>query len=450
MKAIILSAGYGRKMWPYSKYRNKSMLKIGNKYLLSHLVDSLKQCGMEEIIVCVSHQIGEVQQYFRVYEDVRIVSVVQSKGTSDTLKTILNDDDDENYFVVYGDCLIMKEDIKSFIESDNHVLISSLHQSPTFQICAEVDESMYLKQLWGHPRGEFKYFASAFKLHKTIKSYLDTTIIFNVTKVGVGSPEEIYLESALNDYIKDGNKLKCHLSKYQIFDIDKPWQIMEANKYYNQYMLNEINRQEIGEKTYVSPCATVSDYVRIGKGCYIGDNVVLQDGCVIEDDTKIDCGVIIGRGVHIGKKCIIENYCKVGDFSSIGDECIIGHTAEIIEGVLFDKVYLYHYGEYYGVIGTHTDIGAGTTCGTLRFDDGKTAHCVCGRKEIPELYSNACYIGDYSRTGVGAILLPGCKVGSKSVVGSGIILNEDVEDNTLIYPKQELCKRKWGDDSYGW
>lgn len=446
MKAIILNGGYGRKIWPYSKYHNKGMIKIGNKPILRHLVDALEKCSITDITILANHQIGEIQRYFRNDAKLRVLPICQSNGTGDVLKDFITED----CLVIYGDCLILEEDLIGFINESSHLLISHLHQESTLQICAEVDEQMFLKQFWGHPRGSFQYFAAAFKLDSSILPYLGIGNGFNTTKVGVGSPSQIYLESIINDYIKDGHQLKCYLSQYQIFDIDKPWQIMEANKYYNQYILNHMHHKVIGDSTYISDSSKISECVFIGEHCYIGDNVVIEEGCIIEDNTRIDRGAIIGKGVHIGKNCIVENYCKIGDFTSIGDESIIGHTAEIIEAVLFDKVYLYHYGEYYGVIGTHTDIGAGTTCGTLRFDDGKTQHVICGRKEIPDAYSNACFIGDYSRTGVGAILLPGCKVGSKSVVGSGVILNEDVEDNTLIYPKQELCKKKWGDDQYGW
>ncbi len=113
-------------------------------------------------------------------------------------------------------------------------------------------------------------------------------------------------------------------------------------------------------------------------------------------------------------------------------------------------VYCVHYGEYYGLIGENTDLGAGTTSGTLRFDDQLSAHYVRGRKEFPTNYANASYLGDYCRTGVSALLMPGVKVGAYSVVGSGVVLQRDVKDHTLIYVKQELVEESWGVDKYGW
>ena len=119
-------------------------------------------------------------------------------------------------------------------------------------------------------------------------------------------------------------------------------------------------------------------------------------------------------------------------------------------GVLFDKVYLYHYCEMSGVFGSATDIGAATVCGTLRFDDADTAIQVEGRYEVPPNGANATYMGDYCRTGVNAIIMPGRRIGSYSVVGPGVILYDDVPSKTMIMAKQELITKPWGPERYGW
>ena len=60
------------------------------------------------------------------------------------------------------------------------------------------------------------------------------------------------------------------------------------------------------------------------------------------------------------------------------------------------------------------------------------------------------YMGDYSRTGVNAMLMPGCKVGCYSCVGPGVIAYEDVPSRTVVLVKQELTTRPWGPEKYGW
>ena len=103
-----------------------------------------------------------------------------------------------------------------------------------------------------------------------------------------------------------------------------------------------------------------------------------------------------------------------------------------------------------GVFGSATDIGAATVCGTLRFDDRDTHIQVNGRYEVPAYGANATYMGDYCRTGVNAIIMPGRRIGSYSIVGPGVVLYEDVPSKTIITVKQELIKRPWGPEKYGW
>ncbi len=450
MKAIILAGGLGEKIWPYGKYRNKTMIPIGNQPIAGHLVDNLKKAGIMDIVIGAVHGVQEIKHYFRKDHFVQVVALDNSRGTGDTLLQ-LKEHMGEECMVLFGDCLISEEDIRGLILSHGQVLVSQLMEPSINQICVGIDEDNHVQKFWGHPRGDFHDFACGFILKQDILSYIDSAKdIFGETKVGVGSPQELYLENALNDYVVDGHQLLCYRAQYPVYDIDKPWHIMMANHAYNQYDYQHMHQHCIGEDCQMSPNAKLGQNVQIGKRCIIGDYVVIGDGCVIDDDTRIDQGAVLEEGVHVGKKCVLENYCHVGSYSSIGDECIVAHTSEIIEAVLFEKVYLYHYGEYYGVIGTHSDLGAGTTCGTLRFDDGQTIHSIRGRREIPAHYANACFIGDYSRTGVGVLLLPGCKVGSKSVVGSGVVLKGELKDEMLVYPKQELCYVPWGDHKYGW
>jgi bifunctional UDP-N-acetylglucosamine pyrophosphorylase/glucosamine-1-phosphate N-acetyltransferase len=106
--------------------------------------------------------------------------------------------------------------------------------------------------------------------------------------------------------------------------------------------------------------------------------------------------------------------------------------------------------EIYGLIGESTDIGAATVCGSLRFDDGATIHRIKGRRELPRNFSNATYLGDFCRTGVNAIIMPGCKVGPYSLLGPGVLLEDDVPARTSLRVKQTLETRSWGPEKYGW
>ena len=63
MKAIILAGGLGEKIWPYGKYRNKTMIPIGNQPIAGHLVDNLKKAGIMDIVIGAVHGVQEIKHY---------------------------------------------------------------------------------------------------------------------------------------------------------------------------------------------------------------------------------------------------------------------------------------------------------------------------------------------------------------------------------------------------
>ena len=50
-KAIILSAGYGKRLNPMTLYQPKSLLKINKKTLLENTIHILEKFGIEEIVI---------------------------------------------------------------------------------------------------------------------------------------------------------------------------------------------------------------------------------------------------------------------------------------------------------------------------------------------------------------------------------------------------------------
>jgi bifunctional UDP-N-acetylglucosamine pyrophosphorylase/glucosamine-1-phosphate N-acetyltransferase len=135
--------------------------------------------------------------------------------------------------------------------------------------------------------------------------------------------------------------------------------------------------------------------------------------------------------------------------SVIGDHNRIGHCAEF-EGVTFDQVSFTHYGEVYGVVGSATDIAAGVTVGILRFDDLNQVQKVTGRMELPKQFGNAVYLGDYTRTGIASLYMPGIKVGCNCVIGSSVMLENDLPSRSLVYIEQQLVRKEWSPKRYGW
>ena len=62
-KAMILAAGYGKRMLPITEKIPKPLIKIGDKNLLENTIDLLKKNGVDEIIIN-THYLGELIDSF--------------------------------------------------------------------------------------------------------------------------------------------------------------------------------------------------------------------------------------------------------------------------------------------------------------------------------------------------------------------------------------------------
>ena len=51
MKAMILAAGYGKRLLPLTKDTPKPLLKVGNKTLIERNINNLLESGFSEIVI---------------------------------------------------------------------------------------------------------------------------------------------------------------------------------------------------------------------------------------------------------------------------------------------------------------------------------------------------------------------------------------------------------------
>lgn len=357
---------------------------------------------------------------------------------------------------VYGDTLLEDSDLQDLMDTfaatvaSAAVLVSPLgtEESRDWICCNRAADR--LEAIFGHPRGGFADRFAAFAFSDVIWPYLQTNAgIFGPVQVGMMPPLEAHLEMSLHDMMSDGIEVPAVKSEGTFIDIDKPWHILMANEAWTHKLCSRLNGNVTEDDAEIDATALLNGYVQLGKGSKIGRNVIVEGNLIVGSGTVIENGAILKGDNVIGNHCYIANYCYIERGSTVGDHCVVNHCAEL-DGLIMNGVYLYHYMEFSGIIGSHTDLGAATVCGTLRFDDGLTAHRVKGRRETPSHYANSVYLGDYCRTGVNAIIMPGCKMGVYSVAGAGLIVEEDIPNRTFVYVKQEVSHKPWGPDKYGW
>ncbi len=457
LPAIILAAGEGKRIFPYDLTRQKAALPVGGQPLVRITVSQLRQLGCEAVAVVVGHRKERVRHALLGLEGIVFVEQKAPGGTAPAALLgweALGRPD--SALVLCGDVLLPAEALRALAELQESsrpaatALAAPLGgRNPQDWLRADVGAGA-LRGVEGHSRGGSHRLCGAYALGPAAWPYVEANPgIMESVPVGGMPPLEAELAQSFQMMIDAGLEVAAPVHEGLFCDLDKPWHILEANRLWARYRCAQLTENVIPASCQVSDGAEIRGHVALGENCVIGHRVVIEGNLIAGAGTSITNGAIVGGDCVIGAGSKVRNYCQVGGATVTGKDCIIAHGAEF-GGVLFDGVYLYHYCELAGVLGASVDIGAATVCGNLRFDDADTVHRVRGRREVPEGYANLAWIGDHSRTGVNAILMPGVKIGAYSCVGPGVIQYEDVPHKALVLAKQELVHKPWGPEKYGW
>lgn len=457
-RAVILAAGRGEKCWPFGVTQNKAVLPVAARPLIQHTVAALRGCGIEQTTIVIGYRGPQVRHALRQVDGVQYVEVEGVPGTAVHLQQALgqmNPPAAQPVLVLYGDVLYAAQDLQALClkgEGKARALLQPLGEDDSRDwICAAVAGDR-IARILAHPRHDVTHrFAGAFVLTPGFfLPYLQANPgRMSAIEVGQMPPDEAHLEESLHMALQEGHAISVVEAQGPCVDIDRPWHLLQANQTLVRDLTQKLSENTLAPGAEISSQARVEGFVSLGKNSEIGPGCIIKGNLIVGENTKITDGAIIQGACVVGDHTTIQEYCQLMPDTAIGSHCFVGHGAEF-GGLMMDRAYSYHYGEYWGVLGTACDLGAATVCGNLRFDDDLTIHRIRGRRERPKSFANAAYLGDYVRTGVNTILMPGVKVGPYSVIGAGTIVNEDIPDKTLAYVEQQVQKRTWGPERYGW
>ena len=63
MQAIILAAGYGRRMRPLSDASHKALLPIGSTTILARIIDGLREIDIDDVTVVTGYRAVDIERY---------------------------------------------------------------------------------------------------------------------------------------------------------------------------------------------------------------------------------------------------------------------------------------------------------------------------------------------------------------------------------------------------
>jgi len=454
--ALILAAGPGKRFWPYNVVRNKAAFPIANLPLVRRLVDDLTELGIQRIVVVVGSGEGSVRAALRgATGDIRFVRQPHPTGTADAaLHAAAGVDGD--LLILHGDIATAPANLATLLQRFHAerplaaALVQPLGDESSRDWLIAFPEGGRLVGVEGHSRDGRHRLCGVYALRADAVPYLrDNPGVMSRVPVGGMPPVEAEIAQSLQMMIDEGQPVAAVETVGYHVDVDKPWHILQANRLVINRLCAELEGNQIHPTAKIHDGAEINGRLALGENAVIGNRVVINGDLWLGAGASVTNGAILEGPLVVGSETAIRHYCQIGGHSSLGARGIYSHGAEF-GGVALETVYCYHYCEIAGVVGQAVDFGAATVCGNLRFDDRDTVWRVQGRAEVPTAGANLAYFGDFSRTGVNAIIMPGRRTGVYSVVGPGVILYDDLPDRTLVTAEQSLRTRTWGPEQYGW
>ncbi|MGH9067112.1 MAG: acyltransferase [Acidimicrobiales bacterium] len=139
--------------------------------------------------------------------------------------------------------------------------------------------------------------------------------------------------------------------------------------------------------TRIDPTAVVEQDVRLGEDVVVWHFARVRAGAQLGAQSRLGAGAYVGAGVHVGDRCKIENGGQVFEGAWLGDGVFVGPGA---------------------ILANDLRPRAVTPDGLL--------------KEAADWECSGVTVEDGASIGAGAVVLPGVRVGSWSLIAAGAVV----------------------------
>lgn len=315
MKAFILAAGLGTRLWPLTEDRTKAAIPFLNRPLIAYSVEYLVQHGFREIIVNLHHQPDSIR---RALGDgskfgVRISysfepEILGTSGALDAVRESLLDDD----FLVINGKIITNIDLVQAIEEHRKqhaiatLVLRENRANERFSI-VEVDKRGWITRFAGFPEVAQSQTAGAEASGNPVAGSATIKAPLMFTGVQVLSPRIFqyiprgcFSHSTIDVYpqaIAAGEPVIGHVSTRDWYEMSTLGRYLEASL------------RLMGQPADW-PASSPANSVVPGADCIIKDSATVERA-VLWDNVTIEAGAhvrdcVLGEGVRIPANATIE------------------------------------------------------------------------------------------------------------------------------------------------
>ena len=123
MRAMILSAGYGTRLWPLTEDRTKPAIPILGKPLVGYVAEYLARYGCRDVVVNLHHRpesvraaLGDGSQFGVKLNYIEEPVILGTSGALDNARDLL----DRETFIVINGKIITDIDLNAALETHRH------------------------------------------------------------------------------------------------------------------------------------------------------------------------------------------------------------------------------------------------------------------------------------------------------------------------------------------
>ncbi|MDL0125118.1 sugar phosphate nucleotidyltransferase [Halobacterium salinarum] len=355
MKAVVLAAGKGRRLWPLTENRPKPMIPVANRPILEHVVDALEDAGVEEVVLVVGSNRERVQSHFGNGQDweLEISYVVQAQqlGTGHALLQAEAQIGDA-FVALNGDRIIDPDIIKRVWErheeTGDPVMSVTRVDEPSHYGVVELQGEL-VTRIEEKPHPEL-----------TTSDFINTGVfVFDPDIFAAIRQTDSRGEQALTDTLSVlGEEQRLRAVQYQgmWLDVSEPWDLLAVNDSLIAY-----EGPSGGEPATVDESAVVAEAAVIGDGVSVHPQAAVLRGVTLGDNVRVGPGVIVENAIILSdvtlKSGAVLTDCIIGANTTVGPNTTIeGGNTDV---VLNDTVY--HDVTFGGLIGDNVSVGGNVT-----------------------------------------------------------------------------------------
>ncbi len=395
MKAVILAAGEGTRLGPFTHTEPKVMIPVGNRPILEYVVQALVENGIRELILVVGYRKERIMTHFEEGKSfgARIEYVVQTKqlGTAHALLQA-RDKLDDDFLVLPGDNVIDARTVQDLLEKGAVPSIVITESEMPSKYGVVILEGDWVRDLVEKPVDRIS------NLINTGIYALDHGFLAMCEEsVGSGVSD---IPAVLNR-LSGVKKLRAIHTQGTWIDAVYPWDLIRVNAT-ALATLEEQTAGKVEEGVVLRGPVSIGEGSVVRAGAYVLGPVAIGTGCDIGPHVTIYPSTSIGQNVTIGPSSFIEE-------SVIMNDCSLGAFSYVSHGVLGKGVRS----------GSH--LSSPSEAATIQLEG-----------ELHSLERVGSFLGEDTLLGGGVKVLPGSIVGARCNVSSGCTLRGDLEHGSVV------------------